>query len=249
MAEQREMNTTELAKLTAETEKVQFDLQASKEKHVKELAKYDAEIRKTVAEAAETEAKASVSQIMADREMSKRERELADNDFHYVYNLSGSINEAMVGKCMQQLATWSRTKPGCEMTIVINSPGGSVVDGMALWDFIQELRGAGHHITTKAFGMAASMGGILLQAGDVRIMGKESYLLIHEAAFGAQGKIGDVEDTVEWVKMVCERILDIFTYRADGKITKAAIKRKWTRKDWWLNSDEALKLGFVDKIA
>jgi ATP-dependent protease ClpP protease subunit len=94
--------------------------------------------------------------------------------------------------------------------------------------------------------MAASMAGILLQAGHQRIMGRESWLMIHEASFSASGKTGDVEDTVEWVKAMQERILNIFATRS--KMTKSALKRKWTRKNWWISSDEALKLGFVDEI-
>ena len=54
------------------------------------------------------------------------------------------------------------------------------------------------------------MAGILLQAGDIRIMGAESWLMIHEISFGASGKIGEIEDTVEWVKKIQERVVKIF---------------------------------------
>lgn len=90
------------------------------------------------------------------------------------------------------------------------------------------------------------MAGILLQAGDIRVMGRESWLMLHEAAFGAQGKVGEVEDTVEWVKKIQERILNIFAQHSS--LSRAQIKRRWTRKDWWIDSDEALRLGFVDEI-
>ena len=70
--------------------------------------------------------------------------------------------------------------------------------------------------------------------------------MIHEASFGSSGKTSEVEDRVEWVKRVQERILDIFAARSH--MTKRAIKTKWARKDWWLSSDEALKAGFVDAI-
>jgi ATP-dependent protease ClpP protease subunit len=94
--------------------------------------------------------------------------------------------------------------------------------------------------------MAASMAGILLQAGDTRVMAKESWLMIHEASFGASGKIGDVEDTVEWVKMVQERILSIFSERSG--LTKAFLKKNWQRKNWWISSDYALKLNLIDEV-
>src|SRR5574341_658348 len=118
---------------------------------------------------------------------------------------------------------------------------------MALWDFLLELRQRGHKLTTVARGYAASMAGILLQAGDERVIGPESWLLIHEASFGVVGSYGEVEDRVEWVKKIQARILDIFASRS--KLSRSQIKRRWHRKDWWLDSDEALKLGFVDRIA
>ncbi len=90
------------------------------------------------------------------------------------------------------------------------------------------------------------MAGILLQAGDVRTMGRESWLLIHQAAFSALGSTYEIEDRVEWVKRIQDRILDIFADRS--KLTKAQIRRRWHRKDWWIDSDEALKLGLVDEL-
>jgi len=69
---------------------------------------------------------------------------------------------------------------------------------MALYDYVRGLRRQGHHVTTSSLGYAASMAGILLQVGDKRIMGAESWLLIHEGSFGAVGSVGQVEDTVEW---------------------------------------------------
>jgi ATP-dependent protease ClpP protease subunit len=60
------------------------------------------------------------------------------------------------------------------------------------------------------------------------------------------GSFGAVVDTVEWVKKIQDRILDILSERS--KISKAEIKESWDRKDWWLSSDDALKYGFVDII-
>jgi ATP-dependent Clp protease protease subunit len=148
---------------------------------------------------------------------------------------------------MAQLSTWNRTEPGSAIQIVFNSPGGEVTSGLALYDFILSLRADGHHITTTSLGMAASMAGILLQAGDTRSMASEAWLLIHEASFGVSGSFGDVEDRVKWIERIQDRILDIFAARSN--LTKGQIKRRWHRKDWWLSSDEALTLGFIDEIA
>jgi ATP-dependent protease ClpP protease subunit len=147
---------------------------------------------------------------------------------------------------INRLTEWDRLYPKEPIQIVFTSGGGSVVDGMALFDFILGLRKAGHRVTTSTLGMAASMAGILLQAGDVRTMGKEAWLMIHEASFRTEGKIGEVEDTVEWIKKVQERVLDIFASRSI--MPRAEIKEKWLRRDWWIDSDSALQHGFVDSI-
>lgn len=228
-----------LAKLEAEARAAMLHAEAEAEKH-------RAEGRKAAAEAEEVELRLTKARHDADREEEKRREELAAHKYHHVYLFKGAVDSQSAAKCMDQLTAWMRNDPGCDIEIVFNSPGGSVVDGMALWDHIQFVRSAGHRVTTSTVGMAASMAGILLQAGDQRVMGRESWLLIHEASFGASGSFGDVEDTVEWVRKVQDRILSIFAARSN--MSKSAIKRKWHRKDWWISSDEALKLGFVDAV-
>ena len=147
---------------------------------------------------------------------------------------------------MNKLTQWHRKDPKCPIEIVFSSPGGSIIDGFELFDFIQYLRGKGHTITTGSLGMAASMAGILLQAGDVRWIGHQAWLMIHRAAFGAIGKTYEIEDEVKLVKRIEGRILDIFTSRSN--LTKHKIIRNWDRKDWWIDADEALEMGLVDEV-
>ena len=181
----------------------------------------------------------------------------AEDEFQHVWYFGEQVSDASVGRCMASLDLWDRLDPTCEITIYFNSPGGDVIAGMALFDHIQMLRRKGHKFTTIAEGVAASMAGILLQAGDHRIMGAETWVLIHEAAFGTSGKTFQVEDRVEWVKRVQERILDIFATRArqagevgtaSKPMTRAQLKKNWDRKDWWLSSDDCLKGGIVDEV-
>jgi len=117
---------------------------------------------------------------------------------------------------------------------------------MALFDHIVTMRANGWHVTTTARGYAASMAGILLQAGDVRTMGRQSYLLIHEVQAAAMGTMGEIEDEVEFLKKIQNRILSIFAERS--RLTVPQLRRRWKRKNWWLDSDEALKLGIVDEV-
>jgi len=166
---------------------------------------------------------------------------------HNTYRLVGEINDASVKSCMDELSLWHRIDPEAHWDIVFNSPGGSVVPGLALYDFLTEMRND-HDITTTAQGYAASMGGILLQAGTTRCIGKESYILIHEISGQMFGSFGDLEDRMAWLAKVQSRILDIFTERSAGKKTKEEFENAWKRKDFWLDSVEALEWGVVDGI-
>jgi ATP-dependent Clp endopeptidase proteolytic subunit ClpP len=206
----------------------------------------EAEAQKFLAEAAQAVTETRSAQLMVDKiEREERER-LAGNRYHLTYVFSDAVNSGSVAACMTQFDIWHRTQPGCEVTLIFNCPGGGVIDGMALYDYLMQFRARGHKLNTVAMGYAASMAGILLQAGEDRQMGREAYILIHEVSFGVAGKIGEVEDEVKFVKMVQKRVLDIFADRA--KVSRGYIAQRWRRKDWWLDSVTAQKLGIVDTV-
>ena len=238
-----------------------------------------ASVRKTLAEAdaavaaarkseseVETEAlerehkKAQIEQTKIEVEVSRialakceREERFArvSDIYHRCYTFDQQVSEASVRKCINTLTAWARDEPGCDMRIVINSPGGDIIEGFALIDFITDLRKNGHKVTTVALGMAASMAGVLLQSGDVRVMGKNAIMLIHEGSLGAVGSFGEVEDRVKLMKLLHERILDLFESRAktiNPKTTKTFLRKMWTRADVWLTSEESLRLGLIDEI-
>lgn len=217
------------------------------------LRRAEAEARKAEADALLAEAsarKATAEARTAELVATKAELDTAQanakDEFHHVYRFDSEVANTSVKNCMSKLSEWSRLDPHCEMEIVFSSPGGNIIWGMALFDFFQHLRVAGHKITTGCAGMAASMAGILLQAGDVRWVGEQSWIMIHRAAFGAAGKTFEVEDEVEFVKRIEKRIIDIFVKRSH--LTSAKIKRNWDRKDWWITAEEALELGLVDEV-
>ncbi len=248
----RPLTQQELAKVEAETEDLKtrtVKTLGEIEKLAAEKAKLQAEVRKVQAEADDAEAMATIGFIGRDREVYKREKELQSDEYHRVYRFNGPVMKDSVDKCIERLSVWNRMDGEGEksdITLVINSPGGGIIEGFALWDFLHELKESGHYLTTIARGYAASMGGILLQAGDKRIMGTTASLLIHEAQFGAHGSFGEVEDEVEFVKKLQDRILDIFAARS--VLTKTQIKNRWHRKNWWMLPSEALKFGFIDEI-
>ena len=211
-----------------------------------EIERVKAEIEKVQAEKRKLEADAIKAEIEADKVYISRQKELNADEENFLYRFSKDVNHNSVQACMSKLTQWHREKPNCDIEIIYSSPGGSIIDGFELFDFIQELRSQGHKITTGSLGMAASMAGILLQAGDVRWIGHQSWMMIHRAAFGAIGKTFEIEDEVRLVKRIEERIVDIFTSRS--KLTKHKIKKNWDRKDWWIDADECLEAGLVDEV-
>lgn len=177
----------------------------------------------------------------------------ANDHYHRVYHFIGEVKDATVESCMDRLTLWDRIDPSCDIEIVFNSPGGSVVSGMALFDHILDLRKRGHKVTTTASGVAASMAGILLQAGDVRRMGPGAWVLIHEVSGGVMGSYGDMVDRVDWIRRVQDHFLGIFADRSrdancEKPLTKKDFEKNWKRKDWWLSADECLRHGIVDEV-
>lgn len=207
-----------------------------------------AEIRKIEAETKQIELQ--IERTKQDNETAKEDlrKELAADSENNLYRFGGEITSLTVKECIVQLSEWHRLKPKSDIEIVFSSQGGEVIEGFELFDFIQQLRNSGHKITTGALGMAASMAGILLQAGDVRWIGHQSWLMIHRTSvdFSGGSKIFEIDDEVKFVKRIEERDLDIFTSRS--KLTKNQIKKLWDRKDWWINAEECLELKLVDEI-
>jgi len=211
--------------------------------------------RKLAAEGAEAKANARTARCTARQaEMGLAEYEechkaFTFSDHHFkVYRFMGNVTDESVEQCVAMLTLWSRSDPGCDIELEIMSGGGHIVAGMALYDYVSSLVDNGHEVTTVARGWAASMAAILLQAGSTRVMGRQASLLIHEASFETEGKMGDVKDTVAWVEQIQKHITDIFVNRSRGKITRASFIKNWKRKDWWIDSETALKYGLVDEI-
>lgn len=204
-----------------------------------DLAKVEAEVRHLTAQA-------ELAELKLDQERRTEEDAAASEYEHRIYAFNSDVRKTSVEECIATLGQWARRDPGCSLTLIINSPGGSVLDGFALFDFLRWLSAKGHHITTVGTGMVASMGGILLQAGDTREFAANAQLLIHEVSSGSIGKIGDLEDEVEFCKRLWSRCVSILGARS--ALTERQIRGRAERKEWWLDADEALLHGFVDAI-
>lgn len=161
-----------------------------------------------------------------------------------VYSLDTTVDKRSISKAIDTVDQWSRRFPGAPITIKINSPGGSVFEGLALYDRLRALSALGHHITTVSYGLAASMGGILLQAGDTRLVAPNAWFLIHEVSTITWGNTSEIEDQIEFTRRLQDQLLEILASRS--KLSKAKIAKKWKKTDWWLDAKETVSLGFAD---
>lgn len=194
--------------------------------------------------------KAVADADIAEMEVRRKRDEALDRDvkdlaYGYLY-INSVIKGNTADAYLDHLHYWERRYPGKDIWIDINTPGGSVTDGLAIYDQVQRLRRKGHKVTTRAVGGAFSMGAVLLQAGDVRIIDPRAKILIHQGSGGMSGDmtVGEQEDARAFREMLLNDVLDILAERST--LSKRQIKNRWTRKDWYLNADEAVKLGFAD---
>ena len=207
-----------------------------------------ARIRLMNAEALSKELAAEFGKIQV--EEATRNWGLEKNSAHaeHIFTFANIVRNDTVQNCMRTLDVWARQEPGCDITIVLNSPGGDAFAGFALIDYLTGLRERGHKVTIKVLGAAMSMEVTILQAADERIIGKNGYLMIHEASL----EIGEVSfaemvDQTKRTERIQNRVFGILAERSTLSMT--AIKRRAKKNDWLLDADEALEHGFVDRIA
>lgn len=235
------MEGTELSK----NDEVVVEIDTEAERNLAEAEKLRHEARRAAADAEIRELELKWKQD-EDRE---RERGKPLRGGAYVFN--SEVNDYSIERLLSHLSQVHKADSEAPMDIIVNSPGGSVFAGNEAMDTIYNysLRGGGKHkVTMTVRGMAASMGGIMLQIADERVMGAQSFCLIHEVASMAIGKVGDLKDEIELLDKMSSRVVDLFVERSGGKITKKKFLELSKRKDWWLSADECLKFGFVDRI-
>lgn len=209
--------------------------------------------RKRAATVVEREqASTAVAKIQAEQ-LSRQEAATKANDVYYRrYSFTDPVGPDSVAHCMAMMSIWHRNNPGGDMEIVFTCPGGDVIQGFALYDFIRQMSRAGHEITTSVLGGAFSMAAMLMQAGDVRNMGKEAWLMFHAGEIGTHGTAGQVQDAAEWSTKTGHQLVRVIFDRLTlgSSLTLETLTQKIidNRKDWWVGSEEAFKLGLVDNI-
>lgn len=172
---------------------------------------------------------------------------ISSNDQNRLYDYIGPVSTTTTETCMQTLGRWKRQSKN-PITIRISSPGGSVIDGLALYDFIEGIKASGINVRVVVLGIAASMAGVLLQAASDhgRVVAPNARFLIHEIAGGTIGKLSDMEDETKLYKSLNEQLYDLLSRRS--KMTRKEIEVRAKRRDWWQSAREALDAGFADEI-
>ena len=158
--------------------------------------------------------------------------------------LSDEVNDATASLVVAQLLYLEGQDPEKDISLYINSPGGSVTAGFAIYDTMQYIK---CDVSTICMGMAASMGAFLLSSGTKgkRFELPNSEIMIHQPSGGAQGQATEIEITAKQILKIRERLNKIL---ADNTGKPIDIIAKDTERDNFMSADEALDYGLVDKI-
>jgi len=158
--------------------------------------------------------------------------------------LVGPINDAVANLVVAQLLFLESENPDKEIHLYINSPGGSISSGMAIYDTMQFIK---PDVSTLCIGMAASMGAFLLQAGakDKRFVLPNSTVMIHQPLGGFQGQATDIEIHAKYILSLRQRLNTLMAQHTGRSVDEIA---RDSERDNFLTAEEAVAYGLVDKI-
>ena len=158
--------------------------------------------------------------------------------------LSEEVNDVSASLVVAQLLFLDAEDPGKDIHLYINSPGGSVTAGMAIYDTIQYIKS---DVCTICIGMAASMGAFLLAAGTKgkRYALPNSTIMIHQPLGGVQGQASDIKIHTEYLLKVKEKLNKILSENTGKPLEQV---EKDTDRDNFLSSTEAKEYGLIDEV-
>lgn len=158
--------------------------------------------------------------------------------------LTGEINDAVANTVVAQLIYLEGKDAGKDISLYINSPGGSVSAGMAIYDTMNYIK---CDVSTICIGMAASMGAFLLSSGakGKRYSLPNSKIMIHQPLGGAQGQASDIAIVAEEILKTKKKLNTILAENTGQSLDKVEID---TDRDYYMTADEALSYGIVDRI-
>ena len=158
--------------------------------------------------------------------------------------LSDEVNDVTASLVVAQLLYLESQDPDKDIALYINSPGGSVSAGLAIYDTMQYIK---CDVSTICMGMAASMGAFLLSSGakGKRLALPNSEVMIHQPLGGMQGQATDMQIAADHIQRTKDRLNSILAANTGKSIEEIA---KDTDRDNWLTAQQALEYGLVDKV-
>jgi len=158
--------------------------------------------------------------------------------------LTGPIDDNIASLICAQLLFLESENPKKEISFYINSPGGIVWSGLAIYDTMQYISS---EIMTICIGQAASAGSLLLTAGskDMRFSLPNSRIMVHQPSGGYQGQVTDIEIHTNEIKKTKERLNQIYSQHTGKKVEEI---EKIMERDKYFSPEEAIKFGLIDKI-
>lgn len=158
--------------------------------------------------------------------------------------LGGPVVDEVANSIIAQLLFLDHEDPKKDIKLYINSPGGSVTAGLAIYDTMQHVKAT---VSTICVGMAASMGAVLLAAGKKghRFALPNSEVLLHQVMGGAEGQAVEIEITARHIVKIKDKINQILVKHTGQKADK--IERD-TDRDFWLSATEAKEYGIIDEV-
>ncbi len=160
--------------------------------------------------------------------------------------LGTEVNAPVANLIMAQLLFLDQADAEAPIHFYINSPGGSVYDGLGIYDMMQHVKAP---VYTYCVGLAASMGSLLLQAGAAghRYSMPNSRVMIHQPLGGARGQATDIQIQAKEIQYLKDRLYDIYAHH-NSKQKSAADFVNLCDRDNFLNPEQAMEIGLIDKI-
>ena len=160
--------------------------------------------------------------------------------------LSGEVNDVTANLVVAQLLFLESEDPDKDIYLYINSPGGSITSGMAIYDTMQYIK---CDVSTICIGMAASMGAFLLSSGTPgkRYALPNSEIMIHQPLGGFQGQATDIDIHAKRILKIKETLTRTMAESTNGKVDYETMVQMCER-DNFMSADEALKIGLIDEV-
>ena len=158
--------------------------------------------------------------------------------------LNDEVNDTTAGLVVAQLLYLEGVDPDKDVSLYINSPGGSITSGMAIYDTMNFIK---CDVSTNCIGLAASMGAFLLSAGTKgkRFATPNAQIMIHQPSSGAQGQITDMQIRTNWLLKTKEKMNRLMAEHTGQPIEVVTMD---TERDNFMDAQEAVDYGLIDKI-